>query len=276
MPRKNLLSLHEAIVVALINEKGRMAAYEKLTAAIIERGLYISEDNYEGLLQKVKDISSSEEEPFVSLFEIPHPDFVRMKDDFGMFPIIMSDALDNILNAHSYFYNPFTPKLRVFDEASEFPVEKAINPAKTICIATKKLPGLKKPRKSGRKKFIYYLDTDLRGNEVVNIYHINESMDNLKMEIDKLNSYLAIISDNILVNVGYYTLSNSKELSCILDFDELKDVKTVWFSESKKAKDNFERFQTVQKFYEMRIWLQKAVLNYKNENQFPLTGKFGA
>jgi hypothetical protein len=40
MPRKNLLSLHEAIVIALINVPDRVASFEQIAKFIERRNLY--------------------------------------------------------------------------------------------------------------------------------------------------------------------------------------------------------------------------------------------
>ena len=49
MPRKNLISLHEAIVIALINKPDRTATFEEIADFITERRLYPEEkETYHG------------------------------------------------------------------------------------------------------------------------------------------------------------------------------------------------------------------------------------
>lgn len=44
MTTKNLLKLHEAIAVILLNKAGRSASFEEIADEINERGLYIRKD----------------------------------------------------------------------------------------------------------------------------------------------------------------------------------------------------------------------------------------
>jgi hypothetical protein len=173
--------------------------------------------------------------------------------------------LDAILSHDYYFYHPFAVTIKIIDDSLEISKEKVFSPEKVVCIITKKIPGQKKPKSSGRKKFIYYIETDIQGNEVVNEYHINGKMASLKSELDKLSFYLADISDNAIVNVGYYQLSKGKELVCTKQDQVLNRIKPICFSASKKAREYKKNFETIQDYYKMRISLQKKIHDYKNE-----------
>lgn len=199
------------------------------------------------------------------MFEQLGPDHIMLRDTEFKRPVLLSKALDEILNHDHYFYHPFAGKLRVYDESIDMVLEKELSPEKIICVITKDLPGKHGKKRSGRKKFIYYEGPGSNGSLEISVYQVNGSMAVLKNKLDSLNFYLATVSDNAVVNVGYFQLSKGRTLVCIKSIPQLDNLETIRFSESRKAKDYLQDFEKVQSYYKMRMSLQKMILDYKNQ-----------
>lgn len=80
MPRKNLLSLHEAIVVALINQPTRTANFDEIANFIKERNLYpVRKDNIP-LATQVMLRSTKAKGAYHHLFEETGSNTIRLKN----------------------------------------------------------------------------------------------------------------------------------------------------------------------------------------------------
>lgn len=80
MPRKNLLSLHEAIVIALINTKNRTATFDKIADFIIERNLYPERKGNIPLSTQVMLRSTKAQGAYHHLFEQLTENTIRLKN----------------------------------------------------------------------------------------------------------------------------------------------------------------------------------------------------
>ena len=69
MPRKNLLSLHEAIVIALISQPNRKASFEVIADFIEDRNLYPERKGNISLAEQVMLRSTKAQGAYQHLFE---------------------------------------------------------------------------------------------------------------------------------------------------------------------------------------------------------------
>lgn len=80
MPRKNLLSLHEAIVIALINTPKRTATFQEIEDFIIERNLCPIRDGNVPLSEQVMLRSTKSTGRYHHLFEQINPTTIRLRN----------------------------------------------------------------------------------------------------------------------------------------------------------------------------------------------------
>ena len=80
MPRKNLISLHEAIVIALINKPDRTATFEEIADFITERSLYPERKGNILLATQVMLRSTKANGAYHHLFEQIDKDTISLKN----------------------------------------------------------------------------------------------------------------------------------------------------------------------------------------------------
>ncbi len=82
MPRKNLIALHEAIVVALINinPETRSATFQQIEDFIIERNLSPIRDGNITLFEQVMLRSTKSNGRYFHLFEQLNPTTIRLRN----------------------------------------------------------------------------------------------------------------------------------------------------------------------------------------------------
>ena len=80
MPQKNLLSLHEAIVIALINQPTRVASYEEIANFIEYRNLYPKREGNISLTTQVMLRSTKANGAYHHLFEQLENDTIKLKN----------------------------------------------------------------------------------------------------------------------------------------------------------------------------------------------------
>lgn len=193
MPLKNLLSLHEAIVVALINRPNRTASFEEIANFIDDRSLYLNRKGKISLATQVMLRSTKAKGAYHHLFEEIGAGYIRLRDTYVNFPIQMSEAFDAVLDHNYELFHPPAKSLNVVDVQLKTQRKIKISPDNVVCIIAIDL----KHKKTGNKKFIYLREIDLQGVETIGIYTIHGSLENLQNQIDPLSNYLSIISDNI-------------------------------------------------------------------------------
>lgn len=257
MPRKNLLSLHEAIVVALVNQPTRIASFDDIAKFIDERKLY-PEGNREIPLSTQIMFLATNTEDYTHLFEYIGAGYIRLRDSYADFTLKLHNGLDAILENHRQIYKSVPAKIRVKDEKMNFFREVTLSAPNIICITTK--------NNSGDKKFIYVKEDDLQGNTVIGIYGINGSIEEMRKKFDPIYHFLAPVSDSLIVNVSFFQLMAKKTLKPIYSYSDLQDLYPFKFSTSPASKENYRAFLKIQESYQKRISTEKAILAWKNEN----------
>jgi len=79
MPRKNLISLHEAIAIALLSKENRTASFEEIADFIIERNLCPIRDGNIPLSTQVMLRSTKAKGAYHHLFEEVGTDSIRLR-----------------------------------------------------------------------------------------------------------------------------------------------------------------------------------------------------
>lgn len=270
---KNLLTLHEAITVILINCNNKLASFQQLAANIIERNLYPAATSVENLEKDVRKIASDRND----LFTLLGSEHIMIRDSEMMKGIELSNALEAIINHDYYFYHPLSVQWRVFDIALGSYVKKEINPEHFVCVKTKKIPDPKGGlRSSGRKKYLFLREYDFKGNETIGEYELNEELRDIKKKLDPFQDYLAFVSDSVLVNASFFILGKGRQVTCIADSHTFPILDSIKFSAGTKGKENIEMFEAIQKRYKSRRLLQKRILDYISANDLDKLQKFSS
>ena len=80
MPGKNLISLHEAIVIALVNQPARTASFEEIANFIEDRNLYPKREGNISLATQVMLRSTKANGAYFHLFEQVKTDAIKLKN----------------------------------------------------------------------------------------------------------------------------------------------------------------------------------------------------
>ena len=75
---KNLLSLHEAIAIVLLNKPKRTASFDKIASEIEPRGLYKNRKGGVSLAEQVRLRSTLAGKRYAHLFEEIKPGYIRL------------------------------------------------------------------------------------------------------------------------------------------------------------------------------------------------------
>lgn len=81
MPRKNLLSLHEAIVVALINQPARTASFSEVANFIEQRNLYPNREGNIPLSTQVMLRSTKAQGAYAHLFKQMDSNTIQLRNN---------------------------------------------------------------------------------------------------------------------------------------------------------------------------------------------------
>lgn len=76
---KNLLTLHEAVVVILLNKKDRTATFESIAVDIEKRNLFPERKGGITLAEQIKIRTSTKSSKYKSWFDFTPPDTIRLK-----------------------------------------------------------------------------------------------------------------------------------------------------------------------------------------------------
>lgn len=205
MPRKNLLSLHEAMVVALINlnKPTRTASFEEIAAFIIDRNLFPERKGGISLEEQVRLRTTRSNGAYADLFEEIGEGFIRLKDNNANFPLHLYTALEALLDYDKQFYNPDRKELSVIDKSygSKETRKIKISPINVICILS---------QEKSRNKSVYIFENELNS---IQRYEFNNQDFNFKTlceYLDPLNDYLIHVAKNAIVNVAFYNLVKNR------------------------------------------------------------------
>ncbi|MFZ4058790.1 MAG: hypothetical protein ACOYKE_11675 [Ferruginibacter sp.] len=258
MPRKNLLSFHEAIVVALINQPTRTASFEQIAAFIIERNLCPKRDGGVLLEDQVMLRTTQSKGAYAHLFQEIGAGFIRLKDSYADFPLHLSSALEALLDYDKHFYNPDLKELSVIDKSYGAKETRKIkmSPADIICILSKE---------KSRNKNIYFFE---RGLNTIRCFQFNNQEFNFKTlceYLDPVNNYLVQVSKSAIVNVSFFEPVKKKLLAYNDTAGITEALSTIQISEKEQGDLFLQNFTTVKGSYNRRIMLQKVTLGYKTD-----------
>jgi hypothetical protein len=255
MPRKNLLSLHEAIVVALINQPGRIASFQQIADFIEKRNLYPERKGNIPLATQVMLRSTKAKGAYRHLFEDIGAGFIRLRNNIG--PMEIWKPLAALLQHERQFFNPDAKELNVVDNSFGTKQNKKIkiSPADIICICSVN---------KSRVKKIYTKQHNTTGKEEVVCYQFNSNLYNFEtlcQYLDSINHHLIMVSKSAIVNVGCYKLNRAKELTPVPSFTRFKIPSPILIT----SQEHLDNFKKVQDAYTRNILLQKVAIGYKNE-----------
>lgn len=258
MPRKNLLSLHEAVVVALINQPTRTASFEQIAAFIIDRNLCPNRDGGVSLEDQVMLRTTQSKGAYAHLFQEIGAGFIRLKDGYADFPLHLYSALEALLDYDKQFYNPDLKELSVIDKNYGTKETRKIkmNPADIICILSKE---------KSRSKNIYLFEKNLK---LIVCFEFNNQEFNFKTlceYLDPVNNYLTQVAKSAIVNVAFFELVKKRLLAYNDTAGIIESLSTIQISDKEQGDLFLQNFTTVKGSYIRRIMLQKATLGYKTD-----------
>lgn len=255
MPRKNLISLHEAIVLALINEPSRIASFQQIADFIEKRNLYPERKGNIPLATQVMLRSTKAKGAYQHLFEEKGAGYIRLRNTID--PLVIYNDLETLLEHERPFFNPDAKQLNVVDTSfgTKQNIKINISPADIICICSANKSRIKK---------IYTKQNNTAGKVEVVCYQFNNNRYNFEMlcqHLDSINHHLIVVSKSAIVNVGCYKLNRKKELTPVPSFTRFKIPSPILIT----SKEHLENFKKVQGAYTKKILLQKVAIGYKND-----------
>ena len=261
MPIKNILSLHEAIILALINQPSRTASFEGIANFITKRNLYPNRKGNIPLATQVMLRSTKAKGAYAHLFEDLGAGYIRLRDSYVNFPLQLWNGLEALLDYDRQFYHPDTKEISIVSTGydSKETVKLKVSPADIICILS---------AEKSRKKNIYVAEKDASGKCTVKCYLFNNNkfkFETLCQYLDPLSHYLTQVSRNTIVNVAFFELIKKQ----LLQYNQPKDkfgIPAAIKISGKKDDDTFIRkFKIILGAHKRRILLQKVALGYKND-----------
>jgi hypothetical protein len=246
MPRKNLLSLHEAIVIALINQPTRSANFEEIAKFIEERKLYPERKGNIPLATQVMLRSTKANGAYHDLFEEVGTNQIRLREiasqnfeqlnnkiielentikrlnfQRGIDKAIMSLHGENFTSAAAdLLINPNPVKIHGTEKGMGF--DFMISAKDVIAIESKK-----------RIKRIYLKQSviPIEGGKPKIIIETNESFEALLKDLQGNGHHILRASDKYAVNIYHYELSEKGKFNLIADapkkiIEKIKTIKT--------------------------------------------------
>lgn len=264
MPRKNLLSLHEAIVVALINKPGRSARLWEIAQYIEDRNLYPVRKGGISLEKQIMLRATKSKGAYHHLFEDMGFDYIRLRDQDIDFPLRFWNGLEALLEYDKKYFNPALKKLSVVrkNSQSKETIKLELSPANIVCIVSEE---------KSRRKNIYVLEKNSAGKDVINCYLFNSNeynFESLAEYLDRTNKYLLVVSRNAIANVAFYELNEKHLLHFNRPGLKLNPPSPIKMSAKKEDDLRVKAFKIIQEVYKGKILLQKAAIGYKNDMGF--------
>jgi hypothetical protein len=261
MSPKNLLTLHEAIILALINQPARTANFEEIANFIAKRGFYPNRKGNISLVTQVMLRSTKAKGAYAYLFENVGAGYIRLRDSYTGFPLQLWNGLEALLDYDRQFYNPDAKEISVVSGGydSKETIKLKVSPADVICILS---------LEKSRKKNVYVEEKGASGKRLVKSYLFNNNKYNFEtfcQYLDPCSSYLTRISKNAVVNVAFFDLVKKQLVQYKHPGDKSGILSRIAIS-GKKDDYNFTRnFEMIQEAHTRRILLQKAALGYKSD-----------
>ena len=231
MPRKNLLSLHEAIVIALINQPTRTASFDKIARFIEERNLYPEREGNIPLATQVMLRATKSNNAYAHLFEQAdettirlrnhntNGDIKRLNDEIEeLKEMVMRVKRSNVLNNILLDFHQ-----RNFAAAG---ADLIINPNPVKIHGTEKgkgydvmvgLQDILLIESLGRIKKLYLRKYHIpfEGGPKRNTIETNESFDELLERIQGNGHHIMRVSESYAVNIYQYELLKKNQLNLI-------------------------------------------------------------
>lgn len=251
-PRKNLLSLRQAIILVLFEQELRTTHLDLIFSLIRHKGFYVPDKNNDEYYKELFEF-------YEELFDVEDPvfqnigmGFVRLRNTID--PLQTFEQLEALLEYDKEFYNPTEKELSFVLKGEDFKETQKlkVSPADIICIESVD---------KSRKKNFYIRERTSTGNKI-NRYLFNNNKYNFESlcnYLDPISGYLTIISKNAIVNVAFYGLIRKN----ILELREKAFKNNVPNKLMIFGKDLSSNFRLIQQAYIRRFLLQKAAIGYK-------------
>ncbi len=264
---ENLLSLHEAIVVSLLQQPLRRDHIDNIKKIIKERNLYITLDNNATIDDEVKLLYGklSKDDKDELFFDLG-TGYIQLKDSYANFSMHFWESLKEFLVHERHFFEPEAVILSLFDTEFELKRDVKLWPDKIICIVSND--------KNMGKDIYIILPTE---NEPYSVrkFSVNDdslTFKKLQNKIDPLNNYLCSIARNAIVNVAFFEITENNVLKPSILFEEILNQTAIMFPSKGKAKDNIQNFNRMKSHYQRNVLLQKMVIASDNGmNLLPVT-----
>lgn len=244
MEPENLLTIQEAMILALMNAGNRRLPINDIVAFIESRNLYVPSEGVtvtEELNQVYNHFKGGETDYFKDV----GAGYIDLKDCYRDFPGDLMQICNN-------YFDLLTVKINVVDLLWGENRKLEVTAKNIICITTEE----------GRKKNIYHYEPDEKGELVIRKYSTQQSLESLKKKIDPISHHLAIISKFTILNVAYFKIDEQKRIITNIEDPLKEEWNSIEFKQSKKAKLYFETFNIVQSRFAAYASLQKSALYY--------------
>lgn len=246
MPRKNLLSLHEAIVIALINTPLRTASFEEIAAFITARNLYPVRKGNIDLATQVMLRSTKANGAYHHLFEMIDQNTIRIREH-------QSEQIKNLEQENAAVKEKFKEvnfqrgldKVLLGFHENNFAAAAAdllINPNPVTVHGTEagkgydvklSLQNILAIESRGRIKIIFLKEKTipLEGGKPRLKIETNEGFESLLKRIQGSGHHIIRVRDKYAVNIYQYELTGKNTFTLIINLpkglnEELKTIKT--------------------------------------------------
>lgn len=258
MTRKNIISLHEAVVLSLLNEPMRTANFKKIAQFINKRNLCPIRKGGVSLEDQVMLRTTKSKGKYSYLFEDLGAGFIRLRDTHADFPMHLYSGCQALLDYDKTFYNPNLKELRIIDKgyASKETRKVKFSPAEIVCILS---------MNKGRRKSIYVFEKE--SNSIRHFEFNNQAytFKTLCEYLDPINGYLVNISKSSIIGVAFFDLVKKRLLKYNGVAGKTQVFATLKISDKGQGDIFLQNFITVKEAYKRRILLQKAILGYKSD-----------
>lgn len=249
MPRKNLLSLHEAIVLALISQPSRTASFEDIATFIEERNLYPERKGniplatqvmlratkakgaYHHLFEEIddytirlKDLVSADAEKLKEENDELRKTVKRLKFEMGLNKVMLDYHEQNFtIAAANLLINPNPVKVHGTEKGTGS--DYMIGIMDIIAIESKK-----------RIKRIYLRKPviPVEGGKPKFFIETNESFESLLRKVQGAGHHIIRACDKYAINIYHYSLSEKDRFTLIIEISGTLDQKLQSIETDKK------------------------------------------
>lgn len=257
MLRKNHISLHEAIVIALIHQPMRRASIEALFKYISERNLYNFNpaENFPPFCEELKlfydEISKDDSYYFKNI----GCGFIELKDTNSQFPIVFLHALKDMKIFDPEFFDTQNAELVLLD--AEFGIKRTldIDPLDIVCIVSS-------DKEMGKEFYLYNQFSDEPFQ--IRKYLLNNDKYNFRkiiQTIDPTGKFLVLIGKGTIINAAYFNLSKDGllRLTSTLPGDTI--IPEIKLAKGTKAKKFLTDLEKTKSQINLQNFLQKIALS---------------